>query len=169
MSFGIAFGSIGDLIAVGQIAWTLAKSLSSTRGSAKEYQGLVKELETFNNVLLQIVALWQNYESSPELDELGKVTKHAVEGWRNLLCEFLLKFEKKYGASLRPGGSGNWAKDTSKKFLWLKEKDDVIELRRKVQSASDTITLLVLAAVGFVLSLIALCVGMRIMAYVPDL
>ena len=54
MSFGITFGSIGDLIAVGQIAWSLAQSLSSTRGSAKEYQGLVKELEIFNNSLLQV-------------------------------------------------------------------------------------------------------------------
>jgi hypothetical protein len=28
MSFGITFGSIGDLIAIGEIAWMLAKSLS---------------------------------------------------------------------------------------------------------------------------------------------
>ena len=80
MSFGVTFGSIGDLIAVGQIAWSLSLALSSTRGSAKEYQGLVHDLKTFNNALLQVVALWQNYERSPELDELGTITKNAVEG-----------------------------------------------------------------------------------------
>ena len=51
---GVTFGSVGDIIAVGQIAWSLAKALSDSRGSAKEYQGLVKELETFDKVLLQV-------------------------------------------------------------------------------------------------------------------
>lgn len=159
MSFGISFGSIGDLIAVGQIAWSLAQAVSSTRGSAKEFQGLVSELNTFNNVLLQVVALWQNYESSLELDELGKVTKKALKEWQDSLWEFRLKFEKKYGASLQPGGSGKWAKDASKKVLWLKERDDVIELRQKISSASGMITLLVLAAIGLVVSLIILLIA----------
>lgn len=51
---GITFGSVGDIITVGQIAWSLAKSLSDSRGSAKEYQGLIKELETFDQALLQV-------------------------------------------------------------------------------------------------------------------
>ena len=50
---GITFGSVGDLIAVGEIAWSIAKALNSSRGSAKEYQSLVKELQLFNKVLLQ--------------------------------------------------------------------------------------------------------------------
>jgi small-conductance mechanosensitive channel len=57
MSFGITFGSIGDLIAIGEIAFVLAKSLSDSRGSAKEYQALVKELRTFDKALLQVNAL----------------------------------------------------------------------------------------------------------------
>jgi len=54
MSFGITFGSIGDLIAIGEIAWMLAKSLNESRGSAKEYQALAKELRTFDKALLQV-------------------------------------------------------------------------------------------------------------------
>jgi hypothetical protein len=54
MSLGVSFGSVGDLIAVGQIAWSLAKALSDTRGSSREYQGLAKELEAFNNACLQV-------------------------------------------------------------------------------------------------------------------
>lgn len=95
--------------------------------------------------------MWQNYDSSPELEELGNFTKSAMNGWRKTLFEFQLKFEKRYGASFQVGGSGKWVKDASKKFLWLKEKDDVVvKLRRQIQSASDMITLLVLAAIGFV-------------------
>ncbi len=50
----ITFGSVGDVIAVGQIAWSLAKALNDSRGSAKEYQGLVKELRAFERAVLQV-------------------------------------------------------------------------------------------------------------------
>jgi hypothetical protein len=94
--------------------------------------------------------LWQNYESSPELDELGRVTKDGLTDWRDAILKFQLKFEKSYGTSLQAGGSGKWIRDAAKKVQWLKEKDDIVELRRNIQSASDTIILLVLAAMGFV-------------------
>ena len=48
MSVGITFGSIGDLIAVSEIAWSLSKALKDSRGSVKEYRCLEKELETFS-------------------------------------------------------------------------------------------------------------------------
>jgi hypothetical protein len=64
---GITFGSVGDIIAVGQIACALAKTLNDSRGSAKEYQGLVKELQTFDQALLQV-------SSSPCLSNMALVT-----------------------------------------------------------------------------------------------
>ena len=51
---GITFGSVGDIIAVGQIGWALAQALSSSRGSSKEYQALVKELQRFDQALMQV-------------------------------------------------------------------------------------------------------------------
>jgi hypothetical protein len=162
---GISFGSVGDIIAVGQIALQLAQALSDSRGSAKEYRELMSELQTFDQALLQVrrplillammrswfwqvVALWQNYEESPELTEMGTITEHTVKEFRKTLLSFRLKVDKKYGTSLAAGSSGNWAKDAVKKVEWLKEKEDVLELRRKLQMASDTITMLVLAAMG---------------------
>ena len=61
-----------------------------------------------------------------------------------------MKVDKRYGTSLGTGGSGNWIKDAGKKVVWLKEKDDILDLRRKLGSASDAITVLTLAAMGFV-------------------
>jgi hypothetical protein len=50
----ITFGSVGDIIAVGQIAWSLAQALTDSKGSAKEYQDLVKELRAFERAVLQV-------------------------------------------------------------------------------------------------------------------
>ncbi|KAF8857708.1 hypothetical protein BDZ45DRAFT_427644 [Acephala macrosclerotiorum] len=145
---GITFGSVGDIIAVGQIAWALAQALSGSRGSAKEYQLLEKELQAFHQALLQVVALWQNYEESSELRELGTMLRNAVKDWQDTLLAFRLKVDRMYGTSLSPGGCGNWLKDASKKVLWLKEKEDILELRRKLLMADKTINMLCRAAEG---------------------
>jgi hypothetical protein len=51
---GITFGSVGDIIAVWQIALQLAQALSKSRGSAREYCELRKELKAFDQALLQV-------------------------------------------------------------------------------------------------------------------
>lgn len=51
---GITFGSVGDIIAVGQIAWALAQALRDSTGSAKVFQALAKELQAFDQALLQV-------------------------------------------------------------------------------------------------------------------
>lgn len=95
-----------------------------------------------------MAALWQNSESCPELEVLGVTTRDLVKDLRDILLAFRLKVDKKYGTSMRAGGSGRWLKDASKKMLWLKEKEDILELRRKLHLASDTLTVLILAANG---------------------
>jgi hypothetical protein len=82
------------------------------------------------------------------LRELGIATNATIKDWRDILQMFRLKVDRKYGTSLAPGGSGNWIKDASKKVIWLKEKEDILELRRKLHTASDTISMLSLAAMG---------------------
>lgn len=95
------------------------------------------------------------------MDRVGTITKDAIKDWRDTLLVFQVNVDKKYGASLVAGGSGNWMKDASKRVTWLNEKDDILDLRRKLASASDTITMLTLAAMGSVLVLS--CVRQRLM------
>jgi hypothetical protein len=92
----------------------------------------------------QIVALWQNYDS-PDV-----ITTDVTKDWLDTLRAFQEKVNRKYGRYLAGSGSGSWVRDTSKKVLWLKEKEDILDLRRKLSSASETITILTLAAMGFV-------------------
>lgn len=78
------------------------------------------------------------------------ITKDVVKDWRDILLAFRVKVDQKYGMSLGIGGSGNWIKDAGKRVAWLKEREDILDLGRKLGSASDTITMLTLAAMGFV-------------------
>jgi hypothetical protein len=51
MSAAFTFGSIGDIIAICQIAWSLGKALSD---SAEDYQNIKHDLETFTQILMQV-------------------------------------------------------------------------------------------------------------------
>ncbi len=53
MEVAWTFGSLGDIIAVCQLAIKLGRAIvSSQYGSAKEYQGLRKDLDLFVKVLM---------------------------------------------------------------------------------------------------------------------
>lgn len=81
------------------------------------------------------------------------ITTDVTKDWLDTLRAFQEKVDRKYGRCLAGSGSGNWVKDASKKVLWMKEKEDILELRRKLSSVSETITMLTLAAMGFVVVL----------------
>ncbi|CZR68578.1 uncharacterized protein PAC_18477 [Phialocephala subalpina] len=123
MSVGITFGSIGDLIAVSEIAWSLGKALKDSRRSVKEYKCLERELETFSEAFRLVVALWQNYENCPELEELGEISQTAATDTIDLLTTFRDKVNRKYGKSFYPNGSGSRVKDAGKKNVMVDGKE----------------------------------------------
>lgn len=55
MEVGLTLGSLGDIIAVCQIAIQLGRAIGDSQyGSAKSYQDLTKELDMFVKVLMQV-------------------------------------------------------------------------------------------------------------------
>lgn len=55
MEVALTFGSLGDIIAVCQLAIKLGRAIGESQyGSAKEYQGLRNELDMFVKVLMQV-------------------------------------------------------------------------------------------------------------------
>ena len=94
------------------------------------------------------MALWQNYENCPELEELGEISQTAATDTIDLLTNFRDKINRKYGKSFHANGSGSRVKDAGKKMLWLTEKNDIAELRRKLRDMSQAIIMLTLVANG---------------------
>ena len=89
------------------------------------------------------------------------ITTDVVKDWLDTLRAFQEKVDTKYGTSLGVLASGTWAKALSKKLIWLKEKEDILDLRRKLNTASDIITMLTLAAMGFAAILLSFGRGLE--------
>lgn len=154
MSFGVTFGSIGDLIAVGQIAFSLAKALGSSHGSVKEYQDLIKNLQLFDKTLFQATLLLQSYQATPEIVELCVLANEVAKDSQVTLNEFRKKVERKYGSMLGTQGPVDvmaGVKAVGKKIGWVREREEVAELKTKLQAGVNSIALLISAAVGYLL------------------
>lgn len=152
MAFQFAFGSIGDLLAVGDKAYTLAMALSKSRGSTKEYQDLIVQLRLFDQTILQVTLLVQLYETSPELEALCAVAEGVVNACQDVLYKFRDKVERKYGSTLGVSGDGGFSKTTGKKVVFLTERTEVNELRASLQSSTGTLSVLISTAIAFVYS-----------------
>ena len=111
MSFGF---SAGDFISGANIAFKLGKAFSDSRGSAKEYQQLIRELNVVHKVLLQVEQLRVS-------NQLAQATVNAllflVNSANEAMEVFILDYEH-YGRSLRQGGSGNAIRDSWRKGKW---------------------------------------------------
>jgi hypothetical protein len=114
MSFGF---SVGDFIAVAQLAHTLLKALSDSKGAAREYQDLVAELNVVHKVLIQVDEL-------RAANQLAQSTVNALlfaVNSVNVSMETFLDQHSAYEGSLKRGGSGNLVKDVYRKSKWAVE------------------------------------------------
>ncbi|CAM1508726.1 Fc.00g055740.m01.CDS01 [Cosmosporella sp. VM-42] len=110
MSFGF---SVGDFLAGAELAYTLLKALSETKGAAKEYRGLIAQLNVVHKVLMQVDQL-------RGANQLAQATFNALLFTVNATkaaMESFLDGKASYHNSLKAGGSGNPVKD-----IWIKGK-----------------------------------------------
>jgi hypothetical protein len=102
-----------------------------------------------DRLAMQVLAVWQNYDLRSELEDLSALIRDTAKDWRDVLLEFQVKVNKRYGASLCAGGSQSRIKDTANKFRWLTEKEDIANLRSRLQSGSQTVTMLTVTAMKY--------------------
>ena len=96
----------------------------------------------------QVIAVYEQHESSPWLHELDTEVKREGESSTVLVQDALTQFQQKYHGSLMPGGSGNVMKDMVKKVEFsVREKARVQELRDKIRRSIEKLTLLTNIAV----------------------
>ncbi|KAB5576011.1 hypothetical protein GE09DRAFT_1265508 [Coniochaeta sp. 2T2.1] len=145
MSAAFSFGSLGDIITISKLVYQLARALDDSRGSVKAYRDLRQDLNIFGQILVQVIATYEMYDSSAWLRNIDVITKSVVEECAVSIREALDRFAT-YESSLRPGPPSNCVKDTFKKIKWLGEKRNVEELRDKLRTGSERITMLLMSA-----------------------
>ncbi|KAH8819392.1 hypothetical protein F5884DRAFT_10370 [Xylogone sp. PMI_703] len=138
----IGIGSIGDIISVCLLAKDLVEALNNSRGAAKEYQEIIRELWGLERALLQIDLLSRTCDTSPELNALNETARRSAEDCRLSIASFLQKV-KKYEPSLRENGSGNLFRDTSRKIQWqMMQSGDLSKFRAEIGAHSQSISML---------------------------
>ncbi|KAK4111492.1 hypothetical protein N656DRAFT_780793 [Canariomyces notabilis] len=143
MEVALTFGSVGDIIAVCQLAAQLARALRDSCGSAKEYRELQRDSEMLVKVLMQVIETYSQHSLSPYLDGLNTVTKEVVDELGSLIRELLSRWRAKYHDSFQTGGSGRRLKDWGKKIEWsLHEQEVVRDFQDKLARGVQRITLL---------------------------
>ncbi|KAK7985802.1 hypothetical protein PG988_003424, partial [Apiospora saccharicola] len=152
MSASFSFGSFGDIITTAQLVWRLARALSDSRGSAPEFQELVKELNLFYGALSQLTKFWQSKAQTAELQRLAAEIQHVADDCRRMIESFLEKGLKRYGKSfLKPRDSPKTIGDWLKRARWASlEKDDVTKMRDQLRRNKDILDLIQSVARGYV-------------------
>ncbi|KAK0631582.1 hypothetical protein B0T14DRAFT_467625 [Immersiella caudata] len=147
METALTFGSLGDIIAICQLAVqprrALGRGCDAIGSSSKEYQELRQDLDLFVQILLQVVSTYQQRESSIYLGELDRITKAVVSRCASSIDEALRRFQDKYHDNLRAEWSGSKFRDGYKKLEWsFRDKERLHNLREKLQRNTQRLTLL---------------------------
>ncbi|KAJ4147159.1 hypothetical protein LMH87_001704 [Akanthomyces muscarius] len=153
MEVALTFGSLGDIIALCQLAIQLGRAVGvggvAARGeSGKEYQKLRNDLDLFIAILTEVVATYQQHELSPHLQGLDRVSQSVVEKCTTLIQDMLGHLTSRYGSCLSVQGSGWMMRDAYKRVEWcVREKERIQNLRNGLQEGVQTLSLLTSLAI----------------------
>ena len=135
MSFGF---SIGDFLAVGTLIKDICRCLQDNKGSAAEYQELLRELECLQRALCHLDKLQNGSLPTTTLDSI----KYAALSCRHPLKQFLRKIQK-YDTSLGIWRKDGAVKNTLNKLRWgFVEKEEVSKLQSYINIHIGTINIL---------------------------
>ncbi len=149
VAVSLKFGSVGDIVTVIQLAWSIQQALSETKGSSAEYRMLVDYLKGFSDSLEAVKPLILSPRTTLELSAVNAL-RCAIGTCEKLMRDFQLKITS-YAGSLAPGGSGNWLIDVRRKIGWFTSvKGDAIDLRLNLCAQGEIINRIVSASTAWV-------------------
>jgi hypothetical protein len=138
--------SAGDVIAVSILIKDVIQGLSDSRGSAEEYQEVIRELWSLDKALLEVELLSRICGTTIELNALSCTARRTANQCKLCMSAYLEKI-RSYNRSLGFGGSGSKLRDTAKKIQWtLSQKDELARFRAEVNGHASAINMLLITA-----------------------
>lgn len=128
MEFTLAFGAVGDFIAVLELIRNIVAALDDSRGSTKAYRDVVHSLEILESTLRQIEEVYRDQKLRSFLGELRTIALRNVAQIKRCLEDFNNKIEK-FRPSLANNGTKSVLRDVARKVQWRFEEKDIEKLR----------------------------------------
>lgn len=143
MDFGLTFGAVGDFISITVLIKDIIKALDDARGSTKEYQDLVRELDTLRLALEAVQKTCEEPQLTHSLEDLAKIALETVSHVKHCLDGFLEQI-RKYGPSLGSVASGksNSFKAIGRRIQWKLNEREVERFRAEVMGSTVALNVL---------------------------
>jgi hypothetical protein len=154
----VPFGfSARECVSVCLVIKDCVLALDSSRGSATEYQEVIRELWALEHALCEVVTLAEGFETTAELNALAGSAKRVADQCKECIQGFLKKV-KKYEKSLAisrehiggiagSAGTRHQWRDVAGKLGWaLFMKDDLAKFRAEINAHSSYINMLLITA-----------------------
>lgn len=143
----ITFGSVGDIIAVGELIQKLIKLSKESRDSPAEYQEVVREIHNLDRVVLDIDLVLKSSNQSTQVVALDATADHCLGQIKRSIAEYSSHITK-YRKTLGGAGSSNFVKDSFAKFRWpILEKEKLAKFRQEVQRQCSSLNVSLAAAI----------------------
>ncbi|KAJ7173607.1 hypothetical protein C8R46DRAFT_893040 [Mycena filopes] len=131
--------SLGDVLALANLAWSIARILRESTGASAEYQALIAELESLGSALQTLNQFVSNPGPTKLQDSVENALRFSLSRCQTLMAAFLKKIGG-YQRSLKKGGSGNGMRDSWRKIGWgLLQKDEIALLKGQLMEQKATI------------------------------
>ena len=143
----ITVGSLGDIIALIQLAASVKKSLGASRGSSADFQGVVELMDSLQETLfttqkmLESINEFSRAYGSFDLLEQQRLVLAQIHRCGICISDYMKQIQK-YGKSLSKGGSKNALSDIFRKLQWgTYEKSTMERFRQDVQMRLELLNL----------------------------
>lgn len=127
----VTFGSVGDIISVSLLAKDLIISLNESRGSAIEYQGVIRDLQNLDDLFLKVNKIFETSHTNLELAALHQTGRHIGEACGHCLATFKERVSR-YDKSLGRRDGGRLQSAFAKVRWHVGEKDSLAKFRVEI-------------------------------------
>lgn len=141
MEFTLAFGAVGDFIAVIALIKDIITALDDSRGSAKDYRDVVHSLEILQRTVEQVSKIYDDHGVAKDLSDLRILAMNSVSRIQQGLKAFR-DGNRKFESSLGTGAKKNVFQDVVRKIQWSFEEKDVNKFRDEMKGYTVSLSML---------------------------
>lgn len=158
MEFTLAFGAVGDFIAVIALIKDIVMALDDSRGSAKDYRDVVHSLEILQRTVEQVSKIYDDHGVAKDLRDLRILAMNSTSQIQKGLEAFCDR-NRKYDCSLRAGATKNVFRYPFRKIQWSFEEKDVMKFRDEMRGYTVTLSMLLDVTIMWVSVFELICDG----------